>query len=257
MLALEQKVKFPRQETFTMLKLRGPLSLAAGLILAAIGLAAPAEANPVTYVSGKGSDSNNCFSPATPCRTFQRAVNQTAAGGEVKALDPADYQPVTITKSITITGVQGAGIDTSGGTAVTVGRTAPGPSVHLDHLIINNVAGSGGGGIDGGPIGTSWDITHCTIQGYATGLAFAFATFVVADSVIKDNGTGIFMVHASGTLDHVRVYSNTTGVLDSEAFLLIGGSSIEGNGTGIAIEGGGATSFGDNHIKGTDVKFGT
>jgi hypothetical protein len=59
-------------------------------------LAAPAKANvPVTYVSGKGHDSGNCSSPANPCRTFQFAVNQTAAGGEVKALDPADYRPVT------------------------------------------------------------------------------------------------------------------------------------------------------------------
>jgi hypothetical protein len=243
-----------------MFKLRGLLSLAAGLILAAIGLAAPADAHTVTYVSGKGSDSNDCFSPATPCRSFQRAVNQTVAGGEVKALDPADYFPVAINKAITITGVQGAGIDTNGGNAVTVvGTTLPGPHVHLNHLVINNVTGSGGIGIRGGVTGTSWEITHCTIQGYATGLNFAFETFLIADSVIKDNGAGIFMVHALGTLDHVRVYSNTTGVVDSEANLFIGGSSIESNGTGIAIELGGATSFGDNHIKGngTDVKFGT
>jgi hypothetical protein len=38
-----------------MLTLRGLLSLAAGLLLGAIGLAAPAQANPVTYVSGKSS----------------------------------------------------------------------------------------------------------------------------------------------------------------------------------------------------------
>src|SRR5262245_33877434 len=130
-----------------MLKLRGLLSLAAGLVLAAVGLAAPARAQSVTYVSVKGSDKNDCFSPATPCRSCQSAVNQTAAGGEVKALDPADYFPVTITKSITITGVQGAGIDTNGGTAVSV--TAFSITVHLDHLIINNVSGSGGTAISG------------------------------------------------------------------------------------------------------------
>jgi hypothetical protein len=52
--------------------------------------AAPTKANtiPVTYISGKGTDSGTCASPATPCRTFQFAVNQTAPGGEVKALDP-------------------------------------------------------------------------------------------------------------------------------------------------------------------------
>jgi hypothetical protein len=213
---------------------------------------------PLTYVSGKGSDSNNCFSPATPCRTFQRAVNQTVAGGEVKALDPADYQPVTISKSISLTGVQGAGIDTNGGTAVNI--TAPPPShVHLDHLIINNVTGSGGVGIFPNT-GTSLEITHCTIQGYAGGMSFVFAEFVIADSVIKDNGTGIAMVHANGTLDHVRLYKNTNGLRVSNGGVFIGGSSIENNGTGISIEfSGAATSFGDNHIKGntTDVKFGT
>jgi hypothetical protein len=88
-------------------------------------VAAPAKANtiPVTYVSGKGTDSGNCSPPANPCRTFQFAVNQTLPGGEVKALDPADYSPVTINKSISITGVVGAGIDTKGGTAITAGAT--------------------------------------------------------------------------------------------------------------------------------------
>jgi hypothetical protein len=77
-----------------MLKLRGLLSLAAGLFLAALCLtAAPAQAHPVTYVSGKGNDSGDCSSPINPCRSFQFAVNQTPAGGEVKALDPANYFP--------------------------------------------------------------------------------------------------------------------------------------------------------------------
>jgi hypothetical protein len=63
-----------------MLKLKKFLT-APGLLtaLACFG-AAPAEAHPVTYVSGKGSDSNDCFLPARLCRTFQRAVNQTVAG---------------------------------------------------------------------------------------------------------------------------------------------------------------------------------
>ncbi|MBO0733594.1 MAG: hypothetical protein J2P49_04610 [Methylocapsa sp.] len=90
-----------------MLKLSEPLCLAAGLILAAIGLAVPAEAHSVTYVSGKGTDLNDCSSPAKPCRTFQRAINQIPSGGEVKALDPADYSPVTLHYPITITGVPG------------------------------------------------------------------------------------------------------------------------------------------------------
>jgi hypothetical protein len=87
-----------------MLKLWGHLSLAVGLVLAGVCLAAPAQARPVTYVSGKGNDRGDCSSPANPCRSFQFAVNQTPSGGEVKALDPADYFPVAINKAITIGG---------------------------------------------------------------------------------------------------------------------------------------------------------
>jgi hypothetical protein len=49
-------------------------------------------------------------SPYAPCRTFQFALSQTSPGGEIKALDPAPYGVVVITKSISITGVEGAGI---------------------------------------------------------------------------------------------------------------------------------------------------
>ena len=106
-------------------------------------VAAPAKANtiPVTYVSGKGTDSGNCSPPANPCRTFQFAVNQTLPGGEVKALDPADYSPVTINKSISITGVVGAGIDTKGGTAITAGATNA--TINLANLLIQSIAQSG------------------------------------------------------------------------------------------------------------------
>jgi hypothetical protein len=197
------------------------------------------------------------IAPATPCRSPQRAVNQTVAGGEVKALDPADYFPVTINKSITVTGVQGAGIDTNGGTAVSV--TAFSITVHLDHLIINNVSGSGGTAISG--TGISLEVTHCTIQGYGTGLVVTESGFVIADTIIKDNGMGIQMLRVSGTLDRVQLFSNTTGVfMPNLATLFVGGSAIERNGTGISIEAvSTVTSFGDNHIKGngTDVKGGT
>jgi hypothetical protein len=131
---------------FTMLKLGGLLSLAAGLILTAVCLSAPAQAHPVAYVSGKGTDKGDCSTPVNPCRSFQFAVNQTPSGGRGQgarsrrlfSLDPADYSPVTINKSITITGVQGAGIDTNGGTAVTI-TGAANVSILLDHLTIKNV----------------------------------------------------------------------------------------------------------------------
>jgi hypothetical protein len=132
--------------------------------------AAPAKANtiPVTYVSGKGADSGTCASPANPCRTFQFAVSQTAPGGEVKALNPAEYGPVRIDKSISITGVEGAGIDTNGGSAIVIATpTGVVLTVHLANLLIQNVSGSGDFGIGGGnPPGPQLTVTHCTVRGY-------------------------------------------------------------------------------------------
>ena len=46
---------------------------------------------PRTWVSKNGNDNQNC-SIDHPCRTFQRAHDQTMAYGEVNVLDPADYR---------------------------------------------------------------------------------------------------------------------------------------------------------------------
>ncbi|HWX14482.1 MAG TPA: hypothetical protein VNY06_06450 [Methylocella sp.] len=86
-----------------MLKFKSRLTAAAVLALTCLANGPAWAATSVTYVSGKGTDAGTCAAPTNPCRTIQFAVNQTA-GGEVKALDPADYSPVTINKSISITG---------------------------------------------------------------------------------------------------------------------------------------------------------
>src|SRR6476620_8571994 len=61
-----------------------------------------------TWVSGVGDDVNPC-SRTAPCKTFAGAISKTAAGGEIDALDPGGFGAVTITKSITIDGTDGAG----------------------------------------------------------------------------------------------------------------------------------------------------
>jgi hypothetical protein len=107
---------------FAMFKFKSRLTATAALTLTCLAAAPAKAATPVTYVSGKGTDSGDCSSPAMPCRTFQFAVNQTSPGGEVKALDPADYRPVTINKSISITGSRGLG---------SIPRAVPAlPSIH-------------------------------------------------------------------------------------------------------------------------------
>src|SRR5262245_57148640 len=78
---------------------------------AALGLCLPIEAAQAqstrTYVSGRGSDANACTQSA-PCLTLQGALAKTAAGGQIYALDSANYGPVTINKAITIASGHGA-----------------------------------------------------------------------------------------------------------------------------------------------------
>jgi hypothetical protein len=156
-----------------MFKFKSRLTATAALTLTCLAAAPAKAATPVTYVSGKGTDSGDCSSPARPCRTFQFAVNQTSPGGEVKALDPADYRPVTINKSISITGVPGAGIDTKGGNAITLSIGSG--AINLANLIIQNVSGSGVGGISNNVVTSSFSvtITHCTVRDLLPGSTWA------------------------------------------------------------------------------------
>src|SRR5262249_49417128 len=84
----------------TMTKIR--ISLMAFAMLACLG-AAPAQANLArTFVSPvNGNDANDC-NRLTPCRTFQRAHDNTFDQGEITVLDPGGYGAVTITKSVSI-----------------------------------------------------------------------------------------------------------------------------------------------------------
>jgi nitrous oxidase accessory protein NosD len=261
-----------------------PMTAAAVAALTCLA-AAPAKAGtiPVTYVSGKGTNSGTCDSPANPCRTFQFAVHQTAPGGEVKALDPAEYGPIHINKSISITGVEGAGIDTNGGIGINI--TAP-STVSIANLLIQDVSGSGDFGIIGRPNTINLKITHCTVRGFTTGISLSgpATSFLIADTIVTNNVYGLSAVTFSvGTLDHVVAYGNKsssigavksvitavdtiannngTGFsvvnLPGTTTLFLARSTAIGNGIGVSISGGAtATSFGDNHIKGngTDVQ---
>ena len=97
---------------------------AAALALAVSLPAVSAQAQaPRTFVSAAGSDSNPC-SFAAPCRHFQAAVNATIEGGEVDALDPAGYGPITIRLAITIEGQGWSYIaPPPNGAAITIGAS--------------------------------------------------------------------------------------------------------------------------------------
>ena len=105
--------------------------ITAALALAVTLPAVSAQAQaPRTFVSAAGSDSNPC-SFAAPCRHFQAAVNVTSAGGEVDALDPAGYGPITISQAITIEGQGWSYIAPSpGGNGITINAVSGKVSIH-------------------------------------------------------------------------------------------------------------------------------
>src|SRR5262245_44935120 len=97
--------------------------VATAFAVAAALQSAPAQAlNTRSFISANGLDTNACTRTA-PCRTLQKAHDETNSGGEISLLDPGGYGTVTITKAISIVndGVGSTGILVpSAGTGITI-----------------------------------------------------------------------------------------------------------------------------------------
>src|SRR6266540_588304 len=174
-----------------------------------------------TCVSANGNDANSCHC-STPCRTFQRAHDQTLTDGELTVLDAGGYGPVTITKSISIVndGVGEASIQVSGGTVgITVNAPAAG-YVNLRGLTIQGVGFGGGTGLRFNT-GFSLTITNCVVRNH-TGdgirfTPFASSNLAVSNTLIADNGGNGILVNPAGSgtgpvkvaLSRVEMYNNS------------------------------------------------
>jgi hypothetical protein len=201
---------------------RAIATIFASCVLAALSASA-AFAQQRTFVSGSGSDSNDC-SRIAPCRTFNRAISLTSAGGEVYVLDTAGYGPFAINKSVSVTAPQGvtAGISVFSGDGIDI-NAAGNDVVVLRGLTVNN-QGSTGSGILFNTGGTL-HVESCVVNGFASGFAIFSGTGVleVKDSILRGNATGISVEPPSGTavatIDRVRLEGN------SNAGLTAGGGS--------------------------------
>lgn len=208
-----------------------------------------------TWVSGVGDDANPC-SRTAPCKTFAGAISKTAAGGEIDVLDPGGFGAVTITKSITLDGTEGAGFGSilASGTYGIIINAAATDVVTLRNLSINGA----GTGICGIRIlsARAVFIEACEIFGFqaASGTDFGRGirdarttggTLYITNTTIRNNSqTAIFIQPASGstritaTVDNVWLQGNGnggTGIL-SGALATISNSIITGNAIGIAVE---------------------
>jgi len=231
-----------------------PLSIPAILFMICI-LSSAAQAQATrTWVSGVGDDANPC-SRTAPCKTFAGAISQTAAGGEIDALDPGGFGAVTITKAITIDGGGGqvASILVSGTNGITVAAGST-DVVILRNLRINGIEGTGSGGIEGIHFqsGAALHVEDCNIFGF-TGNGINVATtaantdLFVSNTFLTNNDNGIQIGPSAGNvrsmLDQVRAKDNS-----GYGFLVNSGAGLTGtviddssavvNGTGIGVNGG-------------------
>jgi hypothetical protein len=219
----------------------------AALVLVVVGcLIAPAAAHAQatrTWVSGVGDDVNPC-SRTAPCKTFAGAITKTAAGGEVTALDPGGFGPVTITKSITLSGGGLASIVASGTNGITVNDGsggAPGTirvvirnlSIHDAGLAGINVLSAAAVTIDGVSIVKSVDgIKVASSSGARVDVA-------VNRSTISDGGDGIEALAGLVTVNDSVIVNNTgTGVLGKgSATISVENSQLNSNGVALQADG--------------------
>jgi Right handed beta helix region len=216
-------------------------SAAAALILLAAPLAAQIAH---TWVSPTGNDGSCTGSMASPCGTFQQAVNLTAAGGIVSVLGPGDYGPINISQSVTIDGTGGGSISFAGdGEGIYVAPTAAAT------VVLHNLTLDGGGTGDFGiylstssPVNVNLTIDGCRVEGattYGIGIGSTGPEYVVIrNTVVVGGQVGVRTIQGVPTttvydhvsLDHVTVQGATTaGVFTRNGNMDIGNSNISGN----------------------------
>jgi hypothetical protein len=190
--------------------------------------AAPAQAQLArTFVSNAGNDLNDC-NRFTPCRTFQRAHDNTFPLGEITVLDPGGYGAVTIDRAISIIndGVGEAGVLVSGGAVgITVNAGAT-DAVSLRGLTVKGIGFGGGNGIVFNS-GGSLTVENCAIRTLTgifplgNGLVFqpnASSHLAVKNTIASDNENEGIRVSPTGagsvtaSLSRVQLVNNEDGL---------------------------------------------
>ena len=167
--------------------------LPCSILFLTLSLASAPAAQAITtwYADGvNGSDSNNCTSSQTACRTIGHAISLAHSGDSIMVA-PATYTEIQLNISISLR-VIGTGPATTivdGHGAGTVFQILSGGNVYLSNLTIRNGSGysSNGGGVANHGTLT---ITNSTISGnsaFVSGGISNFGTLTVDRSTLSGN----------------------------------------------------------------------
>jgi hypothetical protein len=202
-----------------------------------------------TWVSGVGDDANPC-SRTAPCKTLAGAISKTAAGGIISVLDPGGYGAVTITKSITISGVgENAGILAALTNGIVINAAS------TDVVILRNLqlegAGSGLVAIRFNT-GGALIVDDVAVHGFATGIETYAGNTTVNRSLFSNNRS--VAVHGRGgtlTVENSLITSNNVAILaTSPATVRLSNNGVYNNQTGFGCGGGTLASAGNNRKAG-------
>jgi hypothetical protein len=197
-----------------------------------------------TWVSAEGLDSNPC-SLTSPCQTFSAAEVHTIVGGEIGALDPGNFQSLTINQSVIIdcTGVFASIVVSTASNGIEV-SAGPNDVVILRNLTIDGL----GQGTDGilFSTGQTLIIENCKIFGWQNGIHMTGGSnLVVRNTTFENNSSNGVLIDssagnsASASLCSLALKDNGNGINASAGIVSICNSLITQN-PGVAIWGQGS-----------------
>jgi hypothetical protein len=216
-----------------------PLALLAATLACSLATA-PAHARARVFVASYGNDANPCTF-GSPCKTFQQAVNVVDAGGEVTAIDSAGFQPVLISKSVSIVGPSGieAGVVATAGVAIHV-TAATTDTVSLRGLTLDG-GGAASYGIQVDSVG-QLEVIGCVVRNFSnTGIFIGPSvnstqtlSFIISDTLVSKNANygilveGLLAQTINGTIERVRAIHNQDGIY-------VYGAAMSGGALNVAI----------------------
>lgn len=190
-------------------------------VLPAVAVA-PTGLARVWVSAAKGSDVAGCGPATSPCRSFQFAIGNVAANGEIDVMDPGGYGPVVIDKAVAIVNdgvgtvaVQGP----SGGAAIQINAGVS------DHVLLQGLTVEGSGvGLNG----IEWDggflliVRNCTVRGFSNAAIVAQPAnagpnrYIQEQTSTFDSGWGVILYPPNGTevdgkIAHSTSDNNTSG----------------------------------------------
>jgi len=209
-----------------------------------------------TFVSATGDDANTCTF-ASPCRSFATAIAATNSGGEVVAVDSADYGTAVITKPISLIAPPDvyAGIGVTAGTGIVVD---PGAGV----VRLGGLAISGAGGATGIDVrsGDAVYVDDTVVSGFTAAALSVGVTartaLYVRGTTLRGNGAGLSLANGAGvvppllaTIERSRIEDNAIGIAltGGSVRAVVADSVVVGGMKGIVVQPtvGGATSAAD------------